>query len=220
MKIALQSDGKIIIAGNSGGVDFSNNQIAMARVTSNGSTDNSFGSGGAVILNLSTKYSTVLNYFTQMDLKNHRIYISGYLYANPNSTAIFVFQNDGIPMSPSSQTQCPLASNIIFKSDLHGNTYQWQLSTDSVVFTNITNNANYNGTNDSILHLMNIPSAWYGYRYRCIVDNGISNFVTIKFSNEWTGAVSNVWEDPANWLCGAVPDINTDVLINSGKRFT
>ncbi len=35
--------------------------------------------------------------------------------------------------------------------------------------------------------------------------------------NEWNGTVSTAWEDPANWSCGIVPDVNTKVYITSGK---
>jgi hypothetical protein len=34
--------------------------------------------------------------------------------------------------------------------------------------------------------------------------------------NNWTGAASSAWENPANWSCGVIADGNTDVLINSG----
>jgi hypothetical protein len=34
-------------------------------------------------------------------------------------------------------------------------------------------------------------------------------------SNVWTGAVSTDWNNAANWSCGGVPTINTDVLIPS-----
>ena len=30
--------------------------------------------------------------------------------------------------------------------------------------------------------------------------------------------MSNVWENPANWSCGVLPDANTDVLLESGKN--
>jgi hypothetical protein len=61
------------------------------------------------------------------------------------------------------------------------------------------------------------PSSWVGYKYRCRV-NGTksSRETTIKFSNKWTGAISQAWENPANWSCGKVPDINTDVIISTG----
>ncbi len=34
--------------------------------------------------------------------------------------------------------------------------------------------------------------------------------------NTWTGLVNALWENAGNWSCGRVPDINTDVMINSG----
>lgn len=34
--------------------------------------------------------------------------------------------------------------------------------------------------------------------------------------SKWTGTVSNAWENAANWSCGTVPTVNTDVTINSG----
>jgi hypothetical protein len=39
----------------------------------------------------------------------------------------------------------------------------------------------------------------------------------LKFENRWTGAVSNIWSNPANWGCGSVPDANTGVFINRGN---
>jgi chitinase len=35
--------------------------------------------------------------------------------------------------------------------------------------------------------------------------------------NVWTGAISNAWENPANWSKNVVPDSNTNVIINSGN---
>lgn len=37
-----------------------------------------------------------------------------------------------------------------------------------------------------------------------------------NFTNVWTGAVSAVWENTANWSLNKLPDATTDVLINSG----
>jgi hypothetical protein len=106
--------------------------------------------------------------------------------------------------------------NTTITSNFSGATYQWQLDTGSG-FANISNNANYTGTNTNTLHLNSIPSAWYGYKYRCFINSSYySRQTVIKFSNIWTGAVSNIWENPANWSCGIVPDANTDVVIPSG----
>jgi len=38
----------------------------------------------------------------------------------------------------------------------------------------------------------------------------------ITGANTWTGLVNELWENAGNWSCGRVPDINTDVIINSG----
>lgn len=34
--------------------------------------------------------------------------------------------------------------------------------------------------------------------------------------NKWTGTVSTAWENAANWSCGSIPGINTDVTISNG----
>lgn len=34
--------------------------------------------------------------------------------------------------------------------------------------------------------------------------------------NTWVGNVSSAWENPANWSCGMVPDVNSEVMINPG----
>lgn len=106
--------------------------------------------------------------------------------------------------------------NTAIVSNFSGVTYQWQLDAGSG-FTNISNNANYTGANTNTLQLNSIPSAWYGYKYRCFINTSYySRQTVIKFSNTWTGAVSTAWENPANWSCGTVPDVNTDVVITSG----
>lgn len=35
--------------------------------------------------------------------------------------------------------------------------------------------------------------------------------------NYWSGGVSTVWENPANWSCGIIPGPDTEVYIESGK---
>jgi hypothetical protein len=114
---------------------------------------------------------------------------------------------------------CPGGSGAL-TSSLRGSSYQWQLSTDSINFSNISNNANYAGVNSDTLSLSNLPSSWSGYLYRCIVDGKVSEWLGIRFSNTWTGAANNSWENPANWSCGSAPDVHTDVVINAGANIT
>ncbi|MBC7938079.1 MAG: hypothetical protein H7Y86_22240 [Rhizobacter sp.] len=109
--------------------------------------------------------------------------------------------------------------NVVLKSDIASNygIYQWQADTGAG-FADITNNGFYSGTMNASLQLNNIPSTWYGYKFRCIV-NGyqVGTAYSLKFENKWTGAVSNAFENPGNWSCGGVPDGNTDMIINSGN---
>jgi len=97
-----------------------------------------------------------------------------------------------------------------------GTSYQWQMSTDSVNFTNISDNTNYSGTNTASLTLSSIPSSWYGYQYRCVTDGVNGHIYTLKFVNTWTGAVNSNWNTAGNWSCNAVPDAFTDAIVNSG----
>jgi PKD repeat protein len=111
---------------------------------------------------------------------------------------------------------CPGESSLLTTGS-SGINYQWQVSTDSVNFTPLTNSANYSGvTNDSLL-LLNTPSSFYGSVYRCIIDGNISDeLYYLKIQNTWTGNAGTAWENPANWSCGLLPDGNTDVVVSSG----
>jgi len=214
-KMALQADGKILVAGT--GV---HNQVVdygiyvLARYFPNGNLDSSFGDNGK------KKCDDIFNFrggCTGMVLKNHRIYLTGYEDDDSPGFNTFAIQNDGIPLSTTNL--CPGITGIIFSAGLPGASYQWQLSTDHINFNNISNNGNYTGTMGSTLFLNNIPSSWNGYHYRCVVDQAISDVFTIHFSNTWTGEINNAWNNPYNWSCGTVPDNNTDVVIKSGAVF-
>ena len=110
---------------------------------------------------------------------------------------------------------CPGSSTHLVSDT--GSSIQWQVSMDSLTFSDISNGPNYSGVNDDTLHLNNLPSSFYGRLYRCVVNGIIKNATyVVKFSNNWTGTVSSAWENPANWSCGTVPDSGTDVIINSG----
>ena len=109
---------------------------------------------------------------------------------------------------------CPGGSTV-FKINLAGTTYQWQLDTGSG-FADIADNGNYSGTNTSTLQLSNMASTCRDYQFRCVVDGVSCNSVKLTFTDTWTGAVNTSWENPGNWSCGQVPDANTDVIINGG----
>lgn len=101
-------------------------------------------------------------------------------------------------------------------SDIPGLSYQWQQDTGTGYHA-ITDNAHFSGINDSALQLINIPTSWYGYSYRCVVNNAlVSQSYKLAFTNRFTGAINSNWNNPSNWLCQMVPDSNTDVLVTQG----
>lgn len=99
-----------------------------------------------------------------------------------------------------------------------GNLYQWQMSTDSgKTFTNIINNNYYNGAETDKLLLTSVPTSFYNYQYRCLVNGATSKEIyVLKFINIWLGIYDNEWANPTNWSCGVLPDANTDVEVEAG----
>lgn len=113
--------------------------------------------------------------------------------------------------------QACTGGSIYFTAQTQGSSYQWQVSTDSMNFTNITNNSNYTGANARTLQVNGLQGSAYGYQYRCVVDGNTDEAYTLKFTNYWNGKVNTLWENSGNWNCGNIPDQHSDVYINSGN---
>jgi hypothetical protein len=110
-------------------------------------------------------------------------------------------------------TICPLGTANL-KASSSGSNYIWQVHKGEG-FVTLSNNANYSNTNTSTLTITNAPTYWYGYLYRCLVDNVPGNYITLKFHNYFTGVTNSNWETLTNWGCpAALPDANTDVIVN------
>lgn len=137
--------------------------------------------------------------------------IGGLSRSAANGGGIAILQNQLCIQIPF----CPGGNNSMLSS-LTGTFYQWQVNTGTG-YTNLSNDSHYANVNSNLLQLTNIPSSWYGYKYRCVVDGNNSAELKILFIDQWTGAVSTAWEDPLNWSCNAVPDNFTDVYIQSGN---
>lgn len=119
---------------------------------------------------------------------------------------------------PATITPCA-GGNVSIPSNISGSSYQWQVNSGSG-FTNITNGGIYSDATTNTLQITGAPSSLYGYEYRCFVSGSFYSAVyVLKFVSTWTGASDNAWENPSNWNCNAVPDANTDVVINSGIPF-
>ena len=70
-------------------------------------------------------------------------------------------------------------SNISISSSVTGSVYQWQQNSGGG-YVDITNGSNYSGTNTSTLQINNLPLAWNGYKYHCIVGTDTSNVIALS----------------------------------------
>ena len=94
--VAIQSDGKIVIAGDTG-VSGGNDDVLVARLNPNGSFDSSFGSGGAVIVPVGTG-TQAAGQAVAID-PSGRIVVAGYAEDTSNAQQLMVLRlnPDGSP---------------------------------------------------------------------------------------------------------------------------
>jgi len=127
-----------------------------------------------------------------------------------------------ITVQDCSGSQFCQSENIYITADTTGTTYQWQwMRTEypyyETSFSNISNDGfTFFGVTTATLRIRDVPPYWYGYKFRCLVNNNGGTVSELKFVSYWTGAINNQWENPGNWSCNKVPDLFTDVFIKSG----
>ena len=136
------------------------------------------------------------------------------ILSSPDRDKISILRNSvGDPLNTA---LCKANDSTLLQSDITGTTYQWQVDTGTG-FVNITDNINYVGSSTRNLKLKNLPTSWYGYIYKCVVDVRNSTPFKLVFTKTWLGNVSTAWENPLNWNCGTLPDEYTDVIIPANK---
>ncbi|TDD98603.1 T9SS type B sorting domain-containing protein [Flavobacterium cellulosilyticum] len=86
-------------------------------------------------------------------------------YTTPNSNYI-TYAPIVITTQPNVAQTCELQNATITLKDNGGNTYQWQLSIDSINWIDINDNTTYSGTTSNTLTIMSITNAMNGYKYR------------------------------------------------------
>jgi hypothetical protein len=111
---------------------------------------------------------------------------------------------------------CPGAGTTL-ACNISASTFQWQMSTDGTSFANITDMVHHAGINTATLQLNAVPSAFYGYKYRCLTNLGYGGIYSIFIKNKWVSAAAINWHDASGWSCGSAPDAGTDVIIESGN---
>ncbi len=111
---------------------------------------------------------------------------------------------------------CPWGDATL-TTGISGNSYQWQVN-NGTGFVSINNDSVHTGVYSRNLQLNKVPTSWYNYEYRCIVDGKIDQTILLKFTANWNGYINTSWGNANNWNCtGKLPDSNTDVYINSGN---
>jgi hypothetical protein len=130
----------------------------------------------------------------------------------PDSDTAYVY----VTNNSQGRMEACAGGNYLLKANLSGSTYQWQVNRGAG-FVNVDEDGIHGGVNTSSLSIVGMPSSYYGYQYRCVVNGANDVTTTIRVVAYWTGAGNTDWENPGNWGCGTVPDKNTDVLIYNGK---
>ncbi|MCW3092820.1 MAG: peptidase and in kexin sedolisin [Ferruginibacter sp.] len=140
-------------------------------------------------------------------------YDNGY-YAEFSVSNFSEFWLSRATIKPSASGVCP-GETMLFSAAGGGSNYQWQLDSGSG-YGNISEGTLYQGTHTPDLQLINLPTSFSGYEYRCIIDglNGPANMV--RFTNIWNGNTDANWFTAANWSCGSIPGQNTEVIVPGG----
>lgn len=90
---------------------------------------------------------------------------SGVGYTVPNSNYI-ISAPISISTQPFTVPTCEAQNTTISVIDNGGNTYQWQVSTDGITWTNLTNIAPYSGVTTNSLTISNLTNSLNNYKYR------------------------------------------------------
>ncbi len=123
--------------------------------------------------------------------------INGVVTSSPNGYSALTNQNYitsaliTINTQPVDQFVCE-NTRMTFTVDTNiVNSYQWQVSTDGVSFSDISDNAQYSGSTTSILTIASVASTMDGYKYRVFL-NKLGNTCGLRSSS---GTIT-VWDLP------------------------
>ncbi|SFA70517.1 gliding motility-associated C-terminal domain-containing protein [Flavobacterium swingsii] len=90
---------------------------------------------------------------------------SGVGYTTPTTNYI-TYAPILITTQPSITPTCNLQNVTITLADNGGNTYQWQVSTNGVTWTNVANAVPYSGATTNTLTITSVPTTLNNYKYR------------------------------------------------------
>lgn len=196
--LALESDGKIIVSGNSGSIDLLYPKANITRLNTDGLVDSTFGADGTLLMSFQGTPEGFENTYSRgIALGKHRIYVDGeYMYGVAN-TFLAAIRSDSTKSEHNGRDS---TATIPFAfTSFHGNildsTVQltWQTSNerslkpftiergkDSITFSaagtvqasNTTGDHNYTFTD----HLSSNTTVTYYYRIKSLDSSGVTHY--------------------------------------------
>ncbi len=120
-----------------------------------------------------------------------------------------------IVLSPMSPAPLCTGSSASFTGTAVGAvvSYQW-LENNNI----INDGGVYSGTNTDSLHISNVAgldsNTYSLVAYGCSnSDTSSEAILAVNAMDVWTGNVNNLWSEPDNWSCNAIPVVSSDVVI-------
>jgi uncharacterized lipoprotein YddW (UPF0748 family) len=147
----------------------------------------------------------------------NRIFIPDAAFSNYVVTALDDNNNESVPamVETPNITLCP-GGSVQLPALVSGIGYQWQMLNGNT-WENIMPGPHFTGTQSPSLGLVNMPMSFYGAVIRCLADGSNPGpLYTLRFGSTWTAGQGASWNNAANWSCGAVPNIQTDAIIQGG----
>lgn len=108
---------------------------------------------------------------------------------------------------------CP-GNNATFSTATTGSSYKWEIDSGSG-FKPLINGVIIQGATTSTVTIIAPPTSLSHFSFRCLVDNEYDEIGTLTFVNKWVSGTVKDFSNSAAWSCNTVPDINTDVIIES-----
>ena len=182
--LALQSDGKIVVAGYSdiGTSSVANNDFTLLRYNTNGTLDTSFGSGGKLTTSIETSHDIASAVALQSDGK---IVVAGYTVNSSNNYdfALARFLGDGpeiVVEQPAGASLTDGVSVVAFGNVLVGNPVSYTFTIKNIGFNNLTGiGVTINGSDASNFSVTTSPAV--------SVSGGSSTTFVVRFAPAFPG---------------------------------
>ena len=174
-------------------------------------------SPGNINLSQKMEFATAPNPSSSLDIGDidgdgkNDIVVGCSRYPSGSEYTVTILKN-AVPVGPT-QIQLCAGSSTTLNSSIAGNTFQWQQDNGGG-FVNISENANFSGTNTPRLSLNNIPGAWNGYQYRCVSNSSTSNTYALSMKTPIAPTVSV--STPNTSVCAGNPVTFTATSPNIG----